>query len=151
MRTKRMLATVAAATVAVVAVTGGSAASAATGSQSAGKGSVAVAANAKPGPDKGDQDTLLRKIAASLHVSLAKLENALRDMKMTSLRLGTDPTDPRVVAVFAKDLHIGDAQALKILKEIVGQPGPVKPPSGKTPPGKTPPGKSPSPAPSGKP
>jgi hypothetical protein len=225
MRTKKMLATVAAATVAVVAVTGGSAASAATGSQSAGKGSVAVAANAKPGPDKGGQDTLLRKIAASLHVSLAKLENALRDMKMTSLRLGADPTDPRVVAVFAKDLgisdakaravveeivgqpgpgksgkpekgsdqdallrkiaaslhvslatldnalrdmkiasgklsadptdprvvavfakdlHIGDAQALKILKEIVGQPGPVKPPSGKTPPGKTPPSKSPS-------
>lgn len=150
MRTKRMLATVAAATVAVVTVTGGSAASAATGSQPTGKGSVAVAANAKPGPDKGDQDRLLRKIAASLHVSLAKLENALRDMKMTSLRLGADPTDPRVVAVFAKDLHIGDAQALKILKEIVGQPGPVKPPSGKTPPGKTPPSKSPSPAPSGK-
>lgn len=231
MRTKRMLATVAAATVAVVAVTGGSAASAATGSQSAGKGSVVVAANAKPAPEKGDQDTLLRKIAASLHVSLAKLENALRDMKTTSLRLGADPTDPRVVAVFAKDLgisdakaravvkeivgqprpgksgkpekggdqdallrkiaaslhvslatldnalrdmkiasgklgadptdprvvavfakdlHIGNAQALKILKEIVGQPGPVKPPSGKTPPGKTPPSKSPSPAPSGK-
>jgi hypothetical protein len=231
MRTKKMLATVAAATVAVVAVTGGSAASAATGSQPAGKGSVAVAANAKPGPDKGDQDRLLRKIAASLHVSLAKLENALRDMKMTSLRLGADPTDPRVVAVFAKDLgisdakaravvkeivgqpgpgksgkpekggdrnallrkiaaslhvslatldnalrdmkiasgklgadptnprvvavfakdlHIGDARALKILKEIVGQPGPVKPPSGKTPPGKTPPSKSPSPEPSGK-
>ena len=230
MRTKRMLATVAAATVAVVAVTGGSAA-AATGSQSAGKGSIAVAANAKPGPDKGDRDTLLRKIAASLHVSLAKLENALRDMKMTSLRLGADPTDPRVVAVFAKDLgisdakaravvkeivsqpgpgksgkpekggdqdallrkiaaslhvslaklenalrdmkvtslrlgadptdprvvavfakdlHIGDAQALKILKEIVDQRGPVKPPSGKTPPGNTPPSKSPSPAPSGK-
>ena len=78
MRTRRMLATVAAATVAVVAVTGGSVASAATGSPSAGKGSVAVAANAKPGPDKGDHDTRLRKIAASLHVSLAKLENALR-------------------------------------------------------------------------
>jgi hypothetical protein len=144
-----MLATVAAATVAVVAVTGGSAA-AATGSQSAGKGSVAVAANAKPGPGKGDQDTLLRKIAASLHVSLATLDNALRDMKIASGKLGADPTDPRVVAVFAKDLHIGNAQALKILKEIVGQPGPVKSPSGKTPPGKTPPSKSPSPAPSGK-
>lgn len=125
MRTKRMLATVAAATVTVVAVTGGSVASAATGSQSAGKGSVAVAA-VKPGPDKGDQDTLLRKIAASLHVSLAKLENALRDMKMTSLRLGADPTDPRVVAVFAKDLGISDAKARAVVKEIVGQPGPGK-------------------------
>jgi hypothetical protein len=230
MRTKRMLATVAAATVAVVAVTGGSAA-AATGSQSAGKGSVAVAAIAKPRPDRGGQDKVLRRIAASLHVSLAKLENALRDMKTTSHRLdadptdprvvavfakdlgisdvkagaiveqivghpgpdrsgkpekggdqdallrkiaaslhvslatldnalrdmkiasgklGADPTDPRVVAVFAEDLHIGDAQALKILKEIVGQAGPVKPPSGKTPPGKTPPSKSPSRVPSGK-
>jgi hypothetical protein len=223
MRTKRMLATVAAATVAVVVVTGGSAASAGTGSQPAGKGSVAVAAEVKSGPDKGDQDALLRRIAARLHVSPAKLENALRDMKMTSLRLGADPsdrrvvavlakdlgisdaqaravvkefvgrpgpgksgkpkkggdqdallrtiaarlhvslatldhalrdmkvtsgklgadpTDPRVVAVFAKDLHIGDAQALKILKEIVGQPGPVKPSSGKTPPSTSPSGKA---------
>lgn len=122
MRTKRMLAIVAAATVVVVAATGGSAA-AATGSQSAGKGSAAVAANAKHGPGKGDQDTLLRKIAASLHVSLAKLEYALRDMKMTSLRLGADPTDPRVVAVFAKDLGISDAKARAVVEEIVGQPG----------------------------
>jgi hypothetical protein len=126
MRTKRMLATVAAATVAVVAVTGGSAASAATGSQPAGKGSVAVAAKTKPRPGKSDQDPLLRKIAASLHVSLPKLENALRDMKMTSVRLGADPTDPRVVAVFAKDLGISDAKARAVLKEIVGQPGPGK-------------------------
>ena len=141
MRSKRMLATVAAATVAVVAATGGSAATAATGSQSAGKGSLAVAANAEP--DKGDQDTRLREIAASLHVSLATLENALRDMKIASGKLGVDPTDPRVVAVFATDLHISDAQALKILKAILDQSGPVTPSSGKTPPSK-------SPAPSGK-
>ncbi|MFB9237554.1 hypothetical protein ACFFWC_18695 [Plantactinospora siamensis] len=126
MRTRRMLATAAVATVAVVSVTAGSAASAATGSRPAGKGSVAVAANAKPGPDKGDQEARLRKIAASLHVSLARLENALRDMKMTSLRLGVEPTDPRVVAVFAKDLGISDAKARAVIKEIVGQPGPGK-------------------------
>jgi transcription initiation factor TFIIIB Brf1 subunit/transcription initiation factor TFIIB len=149
MRTRKMLATVAVATVAVAGVTGGSAASAATGSQSGGKGSVAVAAKAKPGPDRGDQDRFLRKIAASLHVSLAELKNALRDMKTTSIRLGAEPTDPRVVAVFVKDLGISDAEARAVVKEIVGQPGPVKSrsgktPSGKTPSGKTPPSKSPS-------
>jgi hypothetical protein len=103
----------------------------------------------KPGgPGKGvDQEALLRKVAASLHVSLTTLENALRDMKMTSGQLGVDPADPRVVAVFAKDLGISDAKALEVIKEIVGQPGPVKsPPPGKTPP----PSKSPAPAPSGK-
>ena len=62
----------------------------------------------------------------------------------------TPSVQAELAVLFAKDLHIGDAQALKILKEIVGEPGPVKPPSGKTPPGKTPPSKSPSPAPSGK-
>jgi hypothetical protein len=126
MRTRTMLATVAAVTAAVVAVTGGSVASAATGSPSASKGPVTVAANVKPGPHKGDQDTLLRKVAASLHVSLAKLENALRDMKMTSVRLGADPTDRRVVSVFAKDLGITDAKARAVIEEIVGQPGPGK-------------------------
>jgi hypothetical protein len=126
MRTGRILATVAATTVAVVAVAGGSAASAATGSPSAGKGPVAVAAKPKPGPDKGSQDALLRKIAASLHVSVAKLENALRDMKMTSIRLGADPADSRVVAVFAKDLGISAAKARVVVEEIVGLPGPGK-------------------------
>jgi hypothetical protein len=165
MRTNRILATAAAAAVAVMAVTGGTAAaaSAASPSPSTGKGSVVSTVSSKPsqpGKDR-DQEALLRKIAASLHVSLETLENALRDMKMTSGKLGVDPTDPRVVAVFAKDLNITYAKALEVIKEIVGQasqPGPVKsPPPGKTPPSKspapskTPPSsKSPTPAPSGK-
>lgn len=142
MRTKRMLATAAVAAVTMVAVTGGAGVAASAASPSAGKGSVSSTASSKPGkPGRGgDQDAVLRKIAASLHVSLATLENALRDVKKTSIKLGADPTDPRVVAVFAKDLGISNNEALKVLTEIVGLPGPVKP----APPGKTPPSKSPS-------
>lgn len=151
MRTNKVLATAAAAAVAVIAVTGGTVASAAAASPSpsTGKGSPSSTVGSKPGtPGKDrDQEAFLREIAAGLHVSLATLENALRDMKMTSGQLGVDPTDPRVVAVFAKDLNITNTKALEVIKEIVGHPGPVKsPPGGKTPP----PSKSPTPAPSGK-
>lgn len=138
MATNRKLAIAAAAAVAVLAVTGGTAASAA-GQGASAQGSPSSSVSSKPGqPGKDpDQQALLREVAAGLHVSVAELDNALRDMKMTSGRLGVDPTDPRVVAVFAKDLHITDAKALKVIKGIVGNPGkprPVKSPlSGKTP------------------
>jgi hypothetical protein len=125
MAINRKLAIAATAAVAVLAVTGGTAASAASPGALSAKGSPSSSVSSKPGqPGKDpDQQALLRKVAASLHVSVARLENALRDMKMTSGRLGVDPTDPRVVAVFAKDLHITDAKALKVIKEIVGNPG----------------------------
>jgi uncharacterized protein (DUF2342 family) len=127
-----MLATAAAAAVTMVAVTGGAGASASAASGSAEKGAVVLAAGSKPGKPKpgGDQDAVLRKIAASLHVSVAKLENALRDVKRTSVKLGVEPTDPRVVAVFAKDLGISNARALQVLKEFMDQPGPGKPGKG---------------------
>ena len=86
-----------------------------------------------PGKD-GDQEAFLRRIAASLHVSLTTLENELRDLKMTSGQLGVDPTNPAVVKVFAKDLGISDAKALEVIKKIVaspGKPGPGKPGPGK--------------------
>ena len=132
MRTNRVLASATAAAVAVIAVTAatGAAAAAAAPSGSAGKGSSATV-SAKPGaPGKnGDQDKLLGQIAASLHVSQAKLENALRDLKMTSIRLGVEPTAPAAVRVFAKDLGISDTKALEVIKRIVGEPG--KPGDGK--------------------
>jgi len=132
MRTNRMLATAAVAAVTMVAVTGGAGVAASAASPSAGKGSVSSTASSKPGEPgrSGDQDAVLRKIAASLHVSLATLENALRDMKKTSGKLDAKPTDPRVVAVFAKDLGISNNEALKVLNEIVGQPGPGGPKQG---------------------
>jgi hypothetical protein len=128
MRIKRVLATAIAAAVAVIAATGGTAAFAASPAASTAKGSAVtvISKTGTPGKDR-DQEALLRKIAKSLHVSRAKLESALRDVKMTSIKLGVEPTNPAVVKVFAKDLGISYTKALKVLKEIVGDAGKPKP------------------------
>jgi len=137
----RMRMIAAGATVALFTGTAGVAAAATTpGAASASTNASSPAAKpvppgkGKPGkPGKpGDKDAKLGKIAASLHVSLQKLEAALIDAKQTSGRLGVAPTDPAVVAVVSHDLGISSAKALTVIKEVF---------DGDTPPGKGKPGK----------
>ena len=135
---------------AAVALLTGTAASAAaatsgTASPSASSSSSASVVAPKPTPsgtDKGGvtKDQWLAKLAASLHVSVQKLQAALGDAKMTIGKLGgVAPTDPRVVAVVSHDLGISAAKATQLIKEVFGDAAPGKggfgKPGGNQPPG----------------
>jgi len=129
----RMRMTAAAAVAAIIAVTGGTAAAAAATASASPSPTVSGKPVPPPGPGKPGkpgQKVDLKKIAAQLHVSLAALENALRDVKITVGKLGVPPTSPAAVKVFAHDLGISQSKARFALKEIFGK----QPPPGKTPP-----------------
>ncbi len=79
----------------------------------------------------GDKQAWLAKLAASLHVSVQKLEAALIDVKQTMSRLGVGPFDPAVVSVVSHDLGISTDKAVIVLKAVFGDAG-----SGKGDPGK---------------
>jgi hypothetical protein len=151
MRT-RLRITAAATAVALLTAMGGAAAASTSGaSPSASSVAPTKPSPPKPSPSKpsppkpsptgksGSQDALLDKLAASLHVSRARLDDALRDAKQTTARLGVGPLDPAVVAVVAHDLGISTAKARIVLKEVFGNPsGPpdkktVPPPSKSSP------------------
>lgn len=117
MRTRSIRLIAAGAAIALLTGTAGAAA-AATPSPSA-----STSSQAKPGKP-GNQQAWLAKLAASLHVSVQKLQSALIDAKMTIGRLGVAPTDPAVVAVVSHDLGISADKATALLKEVFGN-GPV--------------------------
>lgn len=123
MSTRRMRMIAAGAAVALLTGTAGAAAAATPGTASPSASASSPAP--KPSPTGGDrggksggQQVWLTKLAASLHVSVTKLESALVDAKQTIGRLGVAPTDPAVVAVVSHDLGISTEQATWLLKEV---------------------------------
>lgn len=121
MRIRRMRMIAAGAAIALLTGTAGTAAAAtpSTASPSASASSpTGTDRGGKPGDKPGDKQAWLAKLAASLHVSVQKLESALVDAKMTIGRLGVAPTDPAVVAVVSHDLGISADKATALLKQV---------------------------------
>lgn len=149
----RMRVVAAGAAVALIAGTAGAAAAASTSdaaspatsaSNSSSSSSSPSAPAPKPSPTGTGQtgkpgDQWLVKLAASLHVSVQKLQAALIDAKQTIGRFGVAPTNPAVVSVVSHDLGISRDKATQLIKEVFGDAappgkgGPGKP-GGKTPP-----------------
>lgn len=137
MHTRYRLIAAAAAVALITGVAGGAAAattgtaspSASASSSAPASASSASAPAPKPSPTgtgdngkPGDKQAWLVKLAASLHVSVQKLESALIDAKQTVGRLGVGPFDPAVVAVVSHDLGISTDRAAALLKEVFGNP-----------------------------
>lgn len=130
----RMRMIAAGAVVALLTGTAGAAAAASTSTASAAASTSSPAPKPSPtgtndGGKPGDQQAWFAKLAAKLHVSVPKLESALRDAKMTIGTLGVAPTDPKVVAVIEHDLGISADQAKWLITQVFGagpKPGPGK-------------------------
>lgn len=127
----RMRIVAAGAAVALIAGTAGAAAastsSAASPSTSASK-SPTSSPSSPAGADKGGKpgDQWLAQLAASLHVSVQKLQAALIDAKQTIGRLGVAPTNSAIVSVVAHDLGISRDKATQLIKEVFGEAAPGK-------------------------
>ncbi|MGH6656873.1 MAG: hypothetical protein ACRDVE_16905 [Actinocrinis sp.] len=108
---------------AVVLLTGtaGAAAAAAGGAKSPSpQSSAGQSAGAKPTPPgkSGSEQQWLDQLAASLHVSVTKLQNALIDAKTTMGRLGVGPTDAAVVDAVAHDLGVSTGRARAVINQV---------------------------------
>ncbi len=68
----------------------------------------------------GQRAEPLAQLAKRYGVSLTQLENALKNVKIALGQQGGSPTDPAIVAQFAQDLGLSQAQAEQLLNEVFG-------------------------------
>ncbi|MGW0629158.1 hypothetical protein [Streptomyces sp. NPDC002758] len=119
MRKSRGVGATALALVMVTGVSGAAVAGGAKGSPSP-SGSVSAHAPSKQG-EKGKQTDWLAQLAKRYGVSVAQLENSLRDVKRAIGEQGKSPSDQAIARLLAHDLGISQAKAAKLAQEVFGQ------------------------------
>jgi membrane-bound lytic murein transglycosylase B len=117
MRTSRGVAAAALVVAMVAGTSGVAAASQGDGTPSPGGSPPPTAQKLQAGPGVEP----LAQLAKRYGVTVAQLENALRNVKLALGERGTSPADPAVAAQFAQDLGLSLAQAKPLLHEVLGQ------------------------------